>query len=401
MPVSGDSADPANLGDTWVDAIGVPDRISAGATFTTTVYMISQRAGPATVEIRALGKVAATRTLPIIVGTTPVPLDVALDGVRAQAIEATVTMAGDPVPVNNRLDRAVTVAPRPQVLYVEGTGGNSSRYLAGALTAAECDVAVRAPSAMPKDGAVRSVGCRHPERRRANGHARCVDGGARDWVETKGGGLLIAGGEAVFGDGPQGYRKTELERVAPVTFERRDEPEIALVIVLDKSWSMNGPVMELCKNAAIAAIDALADEQSVGVVTFNDGFKWDVPVQNVGKRRAEIKKAVSEIEASGQTMIFPAVEQAYEALTAVKARAKHVVLLSDGRSYPDDYEGLVKKMVVGKITVSSIAVGPSADAELLGNIAKWGKGRNYTVEDARQVPQIFVKEAKEDSEPRV
>jgi hypothetical protein len=94
-------------------------------------------------------------------------------------------------------------------------------------------------------------------------------------------------------------------------------------------------------------------------------------------------------------MIFPAVEQAFKALTAVKARAKHVVLISDGRSYPDDYEGLVKKMVAAKITVSSVAVGQSADGELLKNIATWGHGRSYMVLDAREVPQIFVKEAKE------
>jgi uncharacterized protein (DUF58 family) len=59
-----------------------------------------------------------------------------------------------------------------------------------------------------------------------------------------------------------------------VTFERKDEPEVALIIVLDKSWSMAGSVMELCKAAAQAAIDVLADEQSVGVVTFNDGLNW-------------------------------------------------------------------------------------------------------------------------------
>ena len=75
------------------------------------------------------------------------------------------------------------------------------------------------------------------------------------------------------------------------------------------------------------------------------------------------------------------------------------MLLSDGRSYPDDYEGLVKKMVEAKMTVSAIAVGPAADAELLTNIAKWGKGRSYVVEDAKEVPQIFVKEAKNVATP--
>ena len=51
------------------------------------------------------------------------------------------------------------------------------------------------------------------------------------------------------------------------------------------------------------------------------------------------------------------------------------------------------------MTVSSIAVGPSADPELLRNIAKWGKGRAYAVADAKEVPQIFVKEAKNAATP--
>ena len=76
-----------------------------------------------------------------------------------------------------------------------------------------------------------------------------------------------------------------------------------------------------------------------------------------------------------------------------------MLLLSDGRSYPDDYEALVQKMAAARITVSSIAVGPSSDPELLRNIAKWGKGRSYTVADAKQLPEIFVKEAKNAATP--
>ncbi len=183
-------------------------------------------------------------------------------------------MAGDPVPMNNRLGRAVSVEAKPRVLYLEGST-TSSKYLAGALTAAGVDVSVRAPSAWragaepldPWDVVILSDVAR----------SMVPDSAMKtvaNWVETQGGGLLIAGGESVFGEGPQGYRHTELERVAPVTFERRDEPEIALIIVLDKSYSMNGEVMELCKGAAQAAIDALSDEQSVGVITFNDKFDW-------------------------------------------------------------------------------------------------------------------------------
>ena len=157
--------------------------------------------------------------------------------------------------------------------------------------------------------------------------------------------------------------------------------------------------MELCKAAAQAAVDVLTDEQSVGILTFNDKFDWDVTLRNVGKNRDAIRKTIAAIEPGGHTLIFPAVEQAYLALKNAQARAKHVMLLSDGRSYPDDYEGLVKKMAEAHITVSSVAVGPSADPELLTNIAKWGKGRSYAVADAKEVPQIFVKEAKNATTP--
>lgn len=391
---------PAALGDSWIDAVDVPERISAGATFAATVRVSSQRAGTATVALRSSGRLLASRAMSLEAGATPVTLDVKLDEPGAQSVEGAVTMAGDPVRANDRLERAVWVAPRPRVLYVEGAAGDSSKYLAGALTAAGVDVAVRAPSALMTSGFSKEASLDPFDVVILSDVARSLLPDAvmktlAEWVEVQGGGLLIAGGEAVFGEGPQGYRKTELERLAPVTFERRDEPEIALIIVLDKSYSMNGPVMELCKAAAQAAIDALGDEQSVGVITFNDKFDWDVTLRNVGKNRDAIRKAVSAIESSGHTLIYPAVEQAFDALKAVKARAKHVVLLSDGRSYPDDYEGLVKKMVAAKITVSSIAVGPAADAELLANIATWGKGRSYEVQDAREVPQIFVKEAKD------
>jgi hypothetical protein len=56
-------------------------------------------------------------------------------------------------------------------------------------------------------------------------------------------------------------------------------------------------------------------------------------------------------------------------------------------------------MTDARITVSSIAVGPSADGELLGSIAKWGKGNMYIVADAHELPQIFVKEAKNAATP--
>ena len=99
--------------------------------------------------------------------------------------------------------------------------------------------------------------------------------------------------------GENGYRKTPIERLTPVTFERKDEPEVALVIVLDRSWSMAGSSMELTKTAAQAAVDVLSDEQSVGILTFNDKFAWDVTLRNVGRNRDAIRKKIAAIGPGG------------------------------------------------------------------------------------------------------
>jgi uncharacterized membrane protein len=399
IPVFLEKMAPRDIGDTWIDRIVVPERLAAGGLVTATVEVGSQRRGPAVVELKAGDKVLASKTVALEAGLTPVPLDVTFAEAGAVKVEATVTIPGDPLGANNHLASEAIVGAKPRVLYVE-SAASSAKYLQNALGQSGMDVTVRAPAGLPQQAADLEpwdvVILSDLARSTISENAMKA---LAQWVERDGGGLLVAGGDSVFGEAtdpaaPPGYRNSELERLTPVTFERKDQPEVALIIILDKSWSMAGAVMELCKAAAQAAIDVLGDEHKVGVVTFNDGLNWDVTVRNVGKNRDMIRKAVAAIEPSGHTLIYPAVEQAYLALKDVRARAKHVVLLSDGRSYPDDYEGLVKKMVDAKMTVSAIAVGPAADAELLTNIAKWGKGRSYTVLDAKEVPQIFVKEAK-------
>lgn len=392
IPVFVEPMSVRSLGDTWLDRIDLPDRIAAGATFSTVVTIGAQRATTAIVDLKSGGVVLGSRKVTVPPGLTAVAVDGRLDTAGAHVLSASIVVPGDPLPVNNTLDGFAWVEPRVRVLYVEGRPA-SAHYLSGALRGAGFDVVVKPPSGLPSTAAMLDpweVIVLSDVARTAIPDASIA--ALAQWVERSGGGLLVAGGEAVFGDA--GYQKTALERISPVTFERRDEPEVALVLVLDRSWSMAGPSIDLCKAAAQAAVDVMTDKQVVGIVTFNDQYEWNVPLSTVGQNRSSIREKIAAITPSGPTRIFPAVEQAYLALRATKARAKHVVVLSDGRSLPDDHETLVRKMSAAHITVSSIAVGPAADRELLHNIAVWGKGRDYSVQNARELPEVFVKEAK-------
>ncbi len=386
-----------SLGDAWVDRIDLPERISAGASFTATVIAGAQRPGTATVSLRSDDAQVATREISLPQGLTPVALDVRIENPGTHVIRASISVPGDPLTVNNTLDRAAIVVPRTRVLYVEGAPA-SARYLSGALKDAGFDVVLKPPSGVPATVAAFDpwdVVVLSDVARSAIPDASV--NALTQWVERAGGGLLVAGGESVYGEA--GYQKSAIERITPVTFERKDEPEVALVLVLDRSWSMAGPSIDLCKAAAQAAVDVMTDKQVVGIITFNDQYDWNVPMSTVGQNRATIREKIAGIVPSGPTRIYPAVEQAYLALRSTKARAKHVVVLSDGRSLPDDHESLVRKMSAAHITVSSVAVGPAADRELLHNIAVWGKGRDYTVQNARDLPEVFVKEAKNAATP--
>ncbi|NQW03429.1 MAG: VWA domain-containing protein [Acidobacteria bacterium] len=388
---------PRELGDTWVQALHLPVRLAPGGLIAATVDVGSQRAVNVVVEIRVGTRVLGTQAAAVSPGTTPVVVDISVDEPGAVTLEARVTLAGDPLATNNTLTRAAWVAPRPRVLYVEGTPA-SAQYLRSALEQSGFDVDTRpaaGPPSTPEGLVAFDVVVLSDLARSVLPDTKVAL--LADWVERTGGGLLVAGGEAVFGE--DGYRDSPLERLLPVTFERKDEPEVALVMVLDKSWSMAGTNIEMLRISAQAAVDVMKDEHTLGIVTFNDGLEWTLTPRQVGPNREEIRRAIAGIEPSGHTLIFPAVEQAYLALQKVKARAKHVLLLSDGRSYPDDYETLINKMTTEKMTVSSVAMGAAADRELLQNIAKWGKGRNYAADDPKDVPQIFVKEAKDVTTP--
>jgi len=402
-----------DVGDTWIEDFRVVQTAAALSPTEIDVVVGSQVTQPAEISLREGSRVLGHVRHDVKPGATDVRLEVSFETPGPHLVEALVEAEHDVVSENDTLKREVQVEPRPRLLYVHAGGGKAAGVAAAstgsaavpnALARAGVEITMARPEALPHraEGFDRwdVVLLNNVPRAALSSEAMSALG---SWVEKRGGGLFFAGGQAVFGEGlevaQRGYRHTDLERVLPVTFDRDDEPAVALVIVLDRSWSMNGTAMELSKSAAEGAANALAPSQMLGVLTFNDTSTWDVPLGRVRESRPELHAAIGRIKASGPTAIFPALRNAYDALAGVRVRAKHVILLSDGQSDPEDFEGLVRKMSAAHITVSTVALGPDADAALLRNLASWGGGRSYVVQDAQQIPEIFVTEARNAATP--
>ena len=377
-------------GDSWIETIDLPQGIREEEPIAATVQVFSRVATTATVQLLRDDVVLDTREVDLEAGLNPVEFEIRLQGEGPVTISGRLQAATDPFPQNDKHLQSIWVGARPRVLYLEGRA-DSAHYLHDALTSEGMDVVLGQARSLP----------RTPEELTeydlvllSDVSSTSLDEAQMLWilayVRDAGGGLIFAGGESSYGEG--GYADTAVEETLPIWFRINEKrKDLALVIVLDKSFSMVGPKIELSKEAAKAALDVLEPTHRFGLVTFDHSPYWTVPLQ-LATNKLRINEYISSIIASAHTNIYPALEKAYERLSETEAKVRHIILLSDGKTYPDDYETLVNRMAEEEITVSSVAVGEEADRELLGSIAGWGNGRSYFIRDAQRVPQIFIEE---------
>jgi Ca-activated chloride channel family protein len=385
-------ATPQTRADAWIEALELPDALRRDEPVNVTVRVFSQQRTPARVRLSAAGEALAGRDVTLDPGDNSVVLPVRLRRAGMVTLLAQVQAQGDTLHDNNRLEQSVWVGPRPRVLYVEGQP-QSARYLRQALVQQGLDVTTAAPAEIPASSGgldafdaviVSDVSPKAVDTARMQA--------LRDYVRERGGGLIFAAGESTYGEA--GFSGTPLEAVLPVEFKSEEKrKDLALVLCIDRSYSMKGLPIKLAKAGARAALDLLEEQHYFGVVAFDSQPHEAVPLQYVrSKRRAE--DLIDRIQASGQTNIYPALATAWRMLQNHPAKRKHVIVLSDGDTAPADYDRLLKRIQEAKITVSTVTIGRTGNPELMARIASLGGGKAYVAEELEQVPQLFVEDTR-------
>jgi Ca-activated chloride channel family protein len=299
---------------------------------------------------------------------------------------------------NNQAVMTAPVKGRPNVLYVEGgilREPGQAGHLQRALEHENIDVTVRGPNGIPANPKelekfdlvlVSDV----PAHLMGAGQMQALDA----YVAQFGGGLIMAGGENSFGSG--GYERTKIEQIMPVRFDSekiREQPDVAVVLVIDRSGSMQGPKLEAAKESARATAEVLSPNDYIAVVAFDSEAQVFVhPTRASNKMR--ISNDIARLQSGGGTNIFPGLKDAFDILQGINAKVKHVILMTDGEAPSDGIAELVKDMRAARITVSCVGV-QGADRNMLSMIADAGDGRLYMVEDIGALPKIFMKETQE------
>jgi Mg-chelatase subunit ChlD len=383
-------------GEVALRDLRVPDKVRVGEPFNLHANIFSSRPQKVRATLKqgeAINGLDGIRTLDLKPGDN----DVTFKSVVRVAGEVTYALDLSDIPEdrfkeNNRFAVSVAVPGRPTVLYAEGNPARAS-YLASALSAQEFDVDIRSPREIPSS--IRELE-RYDFVILSDAPAEAVSLTQQDAIESYvrdlGGGFLFAGGEAGFGLG--GWQHTTVERILPVRMDaekRRDEPQVAMVLVLDRSGSMSGLPIEMAKAAAKATADVLAADDLIEVIAF-DSAPTRVVRMTPAKHRARIQGDIARIQAGGGTEIFSALDAAYQTLTVTRARRKHVILLTDGQAPHNGIRDLMQAMVAEGITASVVALGGGIDEALVHMIADGGGGRLYKVADPQSLPRVFTRE---------
>jgi Ca-activated chloride channel family protein len=229
-------------------------------------------------------------------------------------------------------------------------------------------------------------------------------------------GLTMNGSNAVSFSGPGAHGQVALSQAnvlagarAPLFAEVRlaadtsdgtkERAPLALVVVLDTSGSMDGEKIGRAKDAVLALMQDMRDDDEIAFVRYASDAELVQPLARMGKVRSPLAARVRELEAGGGTNIPSGLSMGLGALAdAESGRVRRVVLVSDGLdSTRAQAERLASDSAERGVTVSSMGIGLDFDEAYLGALARDGHGNFGFVNDGAALTAFLHRELDEAS----
>ena len=390
------------LFDVAVEDLAVPGEVAAGEPYQGSVWVRADRPVEATFTLLRDGRPMAEGARTFRRGLNRIRFRDRHVEPGLHRYEVRVVLQGDRVQENNRARAVVRVTGPFRVLCVTPEGREDR--LTQSLRGAGLDVVVVAPAAAPLDldalDGVRAVVLENvPLEDLRTGAPEAL----RSYVRDLGGGLLMTGGGASFGQG--GYHRSAVEEVLPVSMEIREEERkfaLAMAIALDRSGSMSAPVpgggtkMDLANRGAIAAIELLGRRDAVSVIAVDSAAHLVVPLVPAADKGAIAAKVRTIESMGGGIFTFTALQAAASQLRDASQGTKHIVVFADAADAeePGAYKTFVPKLRQAGVTVSVIGLGSDtdSDADFLRDLARLGGGRCFFGDDPADLPRMFAQE---------
>lgn len=370
-----------------LDSVSLPGQVFSGEKFPVDLTVEAPAAVNASVEITAEGKSLGNNQVQLEAGENHVRVRASLNTSGAIDLAGKVNASGLG---EARFEQAVTVRRARAVLLSQDPAGTEV-HLTNVLQANQFDFEQTGPE-VPRD----LSNYQFLIFNNINMDAIPLADQARiEDFEKQGGGVLWIGGERNVYTDRKGAPETPIERVFPAKLAPPRTPEgTCVVLIIDKSSSMEGKKMDLARAASIGVVQNLRPIDLVGVLIFDNSFQWAVPVRRA-EDRSLIARLISGITPDGGTQIAPALTEAYTRIRTVNAVYKHIVLLTDGISEEGDSLSLSKEAAANQVTISTVGLGQDVNRAYLEKVAEFANGKSYFLNDPSGLEQILLKDVQE------
>ncbi len=173
-----------------------------------------------------------------------------------------------------------------------------------------------------------------------------------------------------------------------------------LVVVIDRSGSMQGKPLADALGSVRELIGRLGDNDRFALVTYASGAELKVPLEDASaENRQRWVAKVNGIRSGGGTNMASGIDLAADTIAGTRqaGRMPRVILLSDGHANEGDYtqEGLrarAARALSGEYVLSTVGVGQGFDEALMTALADAGTGNFYYVQNGSDLGDVFAGE---------
>jgi len=169
---------------------------------------------------------------------------------------------------------------------------------------------------------------------------------------------------------------------------------IAVILVLDRSGSMQGAPITAAKKAAVDFVRRMSEKDVLSVVSFASRVD---PSADLTVDRNKVLQAIETIHPRGETAFYDAIQQAVKRLAGYKADRKAVVALTDGQDNASSAtaEGCATAAADAGVPVYCIGLGRSLNSNALQLLAKKSGGSCFLTTSPETLTDTYRKIAQQ------
>lgn len=171
-----------------------------------------------------------------------------------------------------------------------------------------------------------------------------------------------------------------------------------VALVLDRSGSMSGDKIVRTKEAAIAFVNRLSEDDIVSIVTYDDRIDVLLSATKLRDRKSVIEK-IKKIYVGGSTALYAGVTEGAKEVRKFmdKTCVNRIILLSDGQanvgpSSPDALGRLGLELLKEGISVTTLGLGNGYNEDLMSSVASKSDGNHKFLRSSGDIEHFFNKE---------